>query len=287
MKLTSILFSAVLLFTACQNSTDPHSNEAMANENPAPDMSRTTEIEKITFQNKAHELVYEMTQKVGDYSQLRAKRDVTYSYTYTTADEKTDVVDEKYIFDGEYSYGAYRQHERTLPHLEGLIEQGFDGQTFWLKHEGKYLEDEAIMKRVTFNRKTNFYWFTMFQKLMDPGLNYEFVKEASLEGESYNIVKVSFESPDGKPTDIYQLWINKETKLIDQFLFTVADFGVIETPNLMKVEYEEVEGFLLPSKRKYTKGDWDGNNISDDWVHVSWTNIQFDTGLPKTIFTKN
>ena len=75
--------------------------------------------------------------------------------------------------------------------------------------------------------------------------------------------------------------------MVDQFLFTVADFGVLETPNLMKVLYEEVNGFLLPTKRMYTKADWDGNNINDEWIHVEWSNIKFNTGISKDIFFKN
>ena len=282
MKITyAILLIAATLLSSCQEKSRDHIKQAASFEN------KTSPIAEPKWQNEAHKLVYEMTQKVGDYQKLRNKKDVTYTYTYTTPDGSTDQSAEKYIFDGEYSYADYIKHERTLPELEGPIEQGYDGQTFWLKHQGKYIEDEASMKRVTFNRKTNFYWFTMFQKLMDPGLKYEYIKEAKVDDKNYDIVKVSFESKDGKPTDVYQLWMNKDTRLVDQFLFTVADFGVIETPFLMKVEYEEIDGFSIPSKRRYTKGDWDGNNINENWIHVSWTDIRFDTNVSKSIFTKN
>ena len=69
---------------------------------------------KTSFENKGHELVYEMVQKVGNYSKLAEKKDVVYTYKYQTPDGKTDLSTEKYIFDGELSYGAYEQHERTL-----------------------------------------------------------------------------------------------------------------------------------------------------------------------------
>lgn len=45
----------------------------------------------VTFQNKGHELVYQMTQQVGDYQALLDKKDVVYTYTYETPDHKTDV----------------------------------------------------------------------------------------------------------------------------------------------------------------------------------------------------
>ncbi|HAT63487.1 MAG TPA: hypothetical protein DCS66_02650, partial [Flavobacteriaceae bacterium] len=38
-----------------------------------------TTAPEIVFKNKGHELVYEMTQKTGDYNALAAKKDVVYT----------------------------------------------------------------------------------------------------------------------------------------------------------------------------------------------------------------
>lgn len=266
--LTSIILSCFLL--SCNNDSTIDSKK------------ETTP----TFQNKGHELVYAMVEKVGNYDKFFSKKDVVYTYTYQTADNKTNVSTEKYIFEGELSYGSYKQHEKTFPQLEGLIEQGFDGSNFWLKHNGKIVEDEALLKRVAFSRPTNFYWFTMMQKLLDPGLNYEQLEEETIDNKTYDVVKVSFSSKDDKPTDIYQLYINKETLLVDQFLFTVADFGKMEFPNLMKLEYEEVDGILMPTKRKYKKSTWNADVDSSAWTQATWSDIKFNTELSKDIFKK-
>nr|WP_321231227.1 hypothetical protein [uncultured Psychroserpens sp.] len=238
------------------------------------------------FKNKGHELVYNMTQKTGNYNKLLEKKNVIYTYTYQTPDGKTDLVTEKYIFNGELSYGAYKKHERTLSQLEGPIEQGYDGNEFWLKHNGKILTDEDLMTKVHFNRPTNFYWFTMMQKLLDNGLKYEHLGEKTIDGNEYDIVKVSFDLKDDKPTDIYQLYINKKTMLVDQFLFTVADFGVMDTPNLMKLEYKNVEGLLLPTKRKYKKSNWNADVTDAPWTKVNWSDIKFNNNLTEQNFKK-
>lgn len=237
------------------------------------------------FDNKAHELVYEMTQKVGDYDQLLRKKDVVYTYTYQTPDGKADVSTEKYLFDGELSYGLYNKHERTLANLEGPIEQGYDGTEFWLKHNGVIVTDSTSLKRVAFNRPTNYYWFTMMQKLLDPGLHYEYLKEQTMDGSKYDVVKVTFESKNNEPKDIYQLYINKETKLVDQFLFTVMDFGKTE-PFLLEMDYENVEGLLIPTKRRYTNANWDAEVTNESWILVDWSNIKFDNGLNRDDFKK-
>ena len=265
LNLSIVFFCCVLM--SCQN----NANEGTGTESA------------MEFQNKGHELVYKMTQKVGTYQDLQDYKDVSYTYTYTTPDGKSDVSNEKYIFDGELSYGEYVKHERTLADLEGRIEQGYNGSAFWLKQDGKSVADEKTLKRVTFNRKTNFYWFTMMQKLLDPGLNYEYVKQDTIDGSHYDVVKVSFDAKEGKPTDIYQVYINQETLLVDQFLFTVVDFEVME-PLLMKVEYEKVGEILIPASRKYTKAGWDGKNLNDKWIFVNWTDIKFNTEMKQEQF---
>lgn len=274
-KSTIVALSLLVSIVSCKNTTKKEEKEV------------TTQKETtINFKNKGHELVYNLVQKVGDYQQLRSKKDVVYTYTYTTPDGKTDISTEKYIFDGELSYGNYKQHQRTLPELEGTLEQGYDGNEYWLKANGKLVNDTTALKRVKFSRPTNFYWFTMFQKLLDPGLNYDYLGERKLANTNFDIVKVSFESKNNKPTDIYQLYINKKTGLVDQFLFTVADFGVIETPLLMQMEYEKVDTFLIPTKRKYKKSTWDAEVTDAPWILVNWSNIKFDNNLKREVFKK-
>ncbi|MBU2020096.1 MAG: hypothetical protein KJ941_10675 [Bacteroidetes bacterium] len=277
--MNSITFTITLGFlvflVSCKNTSEKEEKEETSQKEVT-----------INFKNKGHEMVYNLVQKVGDYKRLRAKKDVVYTYTYTTPDGKTDISTEKYIFDGELSYGNYKQHQRTLPKLEGTLEQSYDGKEYWLKANGKLVNDTSALKSVMFNRPTNFYWFTMFQKLLDPNLKYDYLGEKKLNSTTFDIVKVSFESKNDKPTDIYQLYINKETGLVDQFLFTVADFGVIETPLLMQMDYEKIDGLLIPTKRKYKKSTWDAEVSEAPWILVNWTDINFDTHLKRELFKK-
>lgn len=277
-KKISLVLSALITLTVLSCKNDKKANIKEATISSAPET-------KQEFKNKGHKLVFEMVEKVGNYSKLANKKDVVYTYTYQTPDGKEDISTEKYLFNGELSYGAYKKHQRTLANLEGLIEQGYDGSEFWLKHDGELITDPDALKRVAFNRPTNFYWFTMMQKLLDPGLNYEYIKEQTLNNQNYDVVKVSFESQGDKATDIYQLYINKETKLVDQFLFTVMDFGKSD-PLLMVVEYETIDGLLLPTKRKYKGSNWDADVTEAPWINVNWTDIKFNNGLTKEDFTK-
>ncbi|QNK78715.1 hypothetical protein H7F37_06480 [Winogradskyella sp. PAMC22761] len=278
MKINTLIFITCLLLASCNN------NKA-EKETPLPLKAKIAKEEAIkTFTNKGQELVYNLTQKTGNYKTLLNKKDVVYTYTYQTPDGKKDVSTEKYMFNGELSYGAYKQHERTLPNLKGSIEQGYDGNEYWLKQNGVRINDEASLKRVAFNRPTNFYWFSMLPKLLDPGVVYDYLGEKSIDNKAYDIVKISFNSEDNKPTDIYQIYINKETGMVDQFLFTVADFGVMDTPNLMQLEYEDIDGMLIPTKRQYKKSNWEAEVTDLPWIYVIWTDIKFDNNLKEEDF---
>ncbi len=277
MKLKSIVIvlKFVIILVSCKNASDEETKDKTAGQ-PVT----------MQFQNKGHELVFNMVERVGNLQKLRSKKNVVYTYSYTTPDGSSDISTEKYIFDGELSYAKYEKHQRSLPELGGTMEQGFDGKNYWIKVDGELVNNIEALNKVKFSRHTNFYWFAMFQKLLDPGLKYEYLGDQKVDDKNFEIVKVSFDSKNGKPTDIYQLYINQETGVVDQFLFTVADFGVLEEPLLMQLEYEKADGMLVPTKRRYKKSNWDAEVSDSPWILVKWSNIKFDNNLHKEEFQK-
>ena len=163
------------------------------------------------------------------------------------------------------------------------MQQGYNGKDFWLKMDGQEITDSNAIESVTFTRKTNFYWFAMMQKLLDPGIKYEYLGQNNIAGKLYDIVKITFHTADDVASDTYQLYINPETHLVDQFLFTVVSKNVTD-PILMRVKYENVEGILLTTYRKYTKSDWEANVLKDAWVEEITKDIKFNQNLDRTLF---
>ena len=194
----AIIFSTLII--SCGNKSENNS-----------ETSKKTAVKTLKFKNKGHELVYKMTEKTGNYQDLLNLKDIVFNYTYRTPDQKEDVSIESYIFDGELSHGEYLKHERTLPDLNGKMEQGYNGKDFWLKIDGEEVTDSKAISSVNFTRKTNFYWFAMMQKLLDPGINYEYLGQESVDKKVYEVVKITFASIDDVATDIYKLYINPKT----------------------------------------------------------------------------
>jgi len=233
-------------------------------------------------------LVEKMVEAVGGKDRFYALGDVQFTYDYHALNEnKRDVSQERYIFDGELSWAKYSIRQMyAFPQLEGELIQGFDGKKSWALLNGKAIHgDPQIYKMAVFVRKTNYYWFTMMFKLLDEGLIYEHLGTKQIDGNNYNLVKVAFESGVGDVQDTYILYINADSHLVDRFLFTVMDFGMAE-PFMMMVEYDEVSGVKIPSKRRYVASDWEGNPKDDNWIAVNWTDIKFNNGFEKSMFTE-
>ena len=134
-----------------------------------------------------------------------------------------------------------------------------------LPSTGSLTDDPNLNKLNGFMRKTNFYWFTMMFKLLDPGINYKRLPSREVNGIVYNVVETSFGESVGDAQDTYVLYLNPTTHLVDQFLFTVMDFNM-SNPLLMVAKYAEINGVKLPTDRSYVSSDWEGNVRSEKWT---------------------
>ncbi len=233
----------------------------------------------------AKQLVTEMIEAVGGKKNFYRLKNVNYDYEYKNGIlPLTLIANETYVFNGELSYADYNAHTMTAPGGEKVVE-GFDGSNAWVTINGNLSDNEQANNFSRFIRKTNYYWFSMFFKLLDDGITYKHMGSKKVNGKDYNLVQISYGENVGDAQDTYILYINKETKRVDQFLFTVMGFGIAE-PSLMVMEYETVDGIAIPSKRKYIKADWDGNVKGEEWITTSWTNIKFNQEVDKSIFNK-
>lgn len=233
----------------------------------------------------AKALVAKVVDEAGGADVLKKKMDVEYTYLYRRGETGAlDVSVERYLFDGEKSWARYDVHEGFNMGDDGPVIQGYDGRTTWVTVAGVKRSDAESLARADFLRKTNFYWFAMTFKLLDPGIRYAYSGRKKVGQTTYELVKITFEQGVGDVSDTYLLYINPKTWRIDQFLFTVLDFGKTE-PFLMRVEYERIEGVLLPTKRRYAASDWSGHVPRDTkWTDEFSFGIRFRNGFQEALF---
>ena len=228
-----------------------------------------------------NELIDKVVEANGGKKALHKLKDVSYDYTFRVQDNnKVDISKERYIFNGEVSFADYSKREvYVLPQMAGSSHtQFFDGKSTISKIDGKVITDQKPAYVGHIFRKTNYYWFTMMFKLSDPGVNHKLLSNRNVDGIAYKVVEMTFGDNVGESSkDRYILYINPNTYRVDQFLYNATGFGVTD-PNIVKVNYEEVDGVYLSTYRKYAPADWDGNVKKDSWTEQITQNVKFNNG---------
>ncbi len=285
MKTTQIIkvamLSLLLVFLSCNQkkegdtSTKTTSEEVSKKEEP--------EHKEITYDVKKPETIIKaISQASGGWNTLWNLKDVEYTYTYEQADGKKDVSIERYIFDGEYSWGKYTTHQvNVLPEGNQSIIQNYAKGKATVSMDGKEVTDEKILGTADFLRQVNYYWFMMNFKIGDPGTTYEYLGQETVDGKTYDKVTVTYDPiKTGKEAnDAYILYVNPETKLIDQFYFSLPAWGINDTVLLMKVKYTEIDGIQVPTHRyAYIPND-KGEFPEEPSLSEISTDIKFNNGF--------
>lgn len=237
---------------------------------------------------KSAALLEALVAENGGYQALAAKKDVQFHYVYDNFDKGKDVSTERHIFHGEHSWASYEQHDlNVLPGTKGTAIQSYVDNKPALTIDGKAITDEKAIGGTVFLRKVNFYWFTMMYKLKDPGTNYKYLGTEKVGDITYNKVSLIYDADITKKekNDEYILYFNPDTHLVDQFYFSLPDWG-IEKPILkMTLIYEKVDGILVPAVRKGFMPNETGGYVP---IGVyTFSDITFNNGFKKEDFLLN
>lgn len=220
------------------------------------------------FSQTAQSLLNEAVNAVGGVEAMHELKDVSFTYSYAGGSE------ERYIFDGEISWGKSKLKDGT----ERV--QFYDGKTVHVWLDGKKTDDEQAIKSAWFGRKTNYYWLAMIQKLADPGVIATYEGKRMFEGIEYDLLDITYEDGVGVAKDRYLLYVNPHTKMVDQFLFTVAAVGR-QDPIMMKYQYSTFEnGVKFPVVGQSRVAlNWEGDlDPEKQWGARNRSNFKFNNG---------
>ena len=203
--------------------------------------------------DKAKALITKLEKVNGGWKHLASKKNVEFTYTYKDMAKGIDISKERYIFNGEVSWGDYSKHEvNVFPksdlHAMQLYAQGNTHTTLG----GKSVDDKEALFMATFLRKANFFWFCMMYKLSDPGVVAKYLGKEKIKDINYDKVSITYESAQtGKETnDEFILYFNPKTHLVDQFYFSLPLIGVQKPILRMELQYEVIEGVHIATTRK-------------------------------------
>ena len=237
--------------------------------------------------SKSAQLIDALVAVNGGYKKLASKKDVQFTYIYDNFDNGRDVSTERHIFNGEHSWGSYKEHKRNvLPEKEGLAVQSLVNGRPTLSLDGMEITDEKALGGTIFLRKVNFYWFTMMYKLKDPGTNYKHLGTEEINDLIYDKVSLTYNADVTKKekNDEYILYFNPKTHLIDLFFFSLPDWGINEPILKMTLDYEVVDGLYISTVRKSygpnEKGEYQLNGA------YTFKDITFNNGFKPEDFVQ-
>nr|WP_298999739.1 DUF6503 family protein [uncultured Allomuricauda sp.] len=281
-SLRLLLFASIVLLTACVQKTKEAQTKA---EQP----EKIVEKAPVYDTNKPETILKAVAYAHGGWVDLWKKQDVQYTYDYRTADGKADVSVERYVFNNEASLGKYVQHDiNIMPGEDGEVIQYFNGEETIVMVDGKKAENPQLLGVSDFLRRANYFWFTMPYKLTDKGTIITYQGQEEYDGKTYDKVHVTYdpEITGKEQNDIYVLYVNPDTKLIDRFYFSLPFLGVNEPVIIANYEYENVDGQLIATKRTYFLPSEQGYSEEPNIVQTL-KNVKFNNGFTTESMMEN
>lgn len=272
-----VLISTTLFITSCkknENSSETKEVKIVETLESAPVYN--TEDPKTIMASIAH--------AHGTWNDLWSKKDVQYTYDYRTADGKADISTERYIFDTEASFGHYTRHEvNAMPGEKGNVVQYYDGKSAMVSLGDKVLKDPVAIGGSDFLRRANHFWFVMPYKLGDKGTILKYLGQESYNNTNYDKIEVTYDPViTGKEqNDIYILYVNPSTKMIDRFYFSLPALGVNAPVIIANYNYEDIDGQKVATKRTYFLPNEKGEYGETPTIVQTLSNIKFNNGFTK------
>ena len=118
-------------------------------------------------------------------------------------------------------------------------------------------------------------------KLNDKGTITTYEGQKEYQGSNYDILKVTYdpELTGKEQNDIYILYVNPETKLIDRFYFSLPFLGINDPVLIADYEYENIDGQLISTKRTYFLPNEQGEYGEEPSLVQTMTNVTFGNGF--------
>jgi len=99
------------------------------------------------------------------------------------------------------------------------------------------------------------YWLLMGFKTFDPGVSREYAGEKTdAEGHKYDLVKLSFKDVGLTPGDVYWMWVNRQTGLVDEWDMKLEGSKPEDEPSAVLFHDYQKFGGLNISTRREIKG---------------------------------
>ena len=183
----------------------------------------------------------------------------TLKYSNTRRDRTTD-----YIVD--------LKSRKEIIEVKGKYKLGNDGDKVWVSPA----RDSFPGKSPRFMKNLVFYFVALPFVLADEGVDLEDLGIQKMDDKEYQVIKASFGAGVGDaPEDVYTMYINPSTSIIDFITFSVTYFDQKKSTkyNALKYNWKNVNGLLFPEK--YVGHKWVDEKLGDIRYESPFSAISF------------
>jgi hypothetical protein len=163
---------------------------------------------------------------------------------------------------------------------------GYDGEQVWITPSKDALTYGAPPR---FYSQTYFYFFAIPFVFADPGVNAESLGPRTLDGETYDVVRITYgENVGDSPDDQYVAYFDADAHRLHLVLYTVT-YGprTQEQPRsaLVYEEWQTVGGLRVPKTARYYR--WTGDGLGQQVGEATFADVEFrEARPPSTLFRK-
>ena len=211
-SITPFIFLLFLL-SACQQQADVPTT-AEATEQPSLAEQAQARLEA----SEGGQLVLRAIEAHGGLEAWYNAPTSSYSWEYANVD--MDFRFKSHMVVDNLSRRAYHDLLELGTHAEA---KPINGQFAWDGSDAWIYPDTLTRPNPRFWATTGYYFQSIPFILADPGILYEVKPDEELDGVMYDRVDVAYDAGVGdSPGDVYMLYINKETSLVDAIRYTVT-----------------------------------------------------------------
>ena len=150
--------------------------------------------------------------------------------------------------------GDYRVSGKTREGDDVIVVMNINTKEGKAWKNGQPVPDPKDLLNLGYRRFINdTYWLLMGFKTFDPGVTRTYEGEKTdAAGRVYDVVRLSFEKVGLTPGDVYWMWVNRDTGLVDQWHMKLEGDKPEDPPSVVTFRDYQRIGNLLISKRRET-----------------------------------
>ena len=271
--------AAALLLAACAESAAPDEEPAasLAAPSEADVQARVAEAEARLQASEAGLVVWEAIEAHGDLARWYANGPLRFRYTYERLDGRPPL-DTEQIVDPWSS----RARHAVMP--DSSAQFGWTGETAWAMPD-----TAALPTNARFWALTPYYFVAMPFVLADPGVNLEEAGQMEAEGQTYDLVHVTFDAGTGDaPDDYYYLMLDPETRRVGGVRYAVSYPGFMPQGEHAPERIMFYDGAQTADGITLQKGFrsfmWTGDGPGEPAAEGTVTDVAFVPETPDSLF---